>query len=111
MAKIGVILLVIFIVLWLPYMVVHICSARFQALQIAFRFLMWLVFMNGVLNPIAYAFGNSSVKMKFQKMFSAIFVLCCKCRRKDREHPDLRISSLLRSRSCNAPRPHAAASN
>lgn len=94
-AKTGVILLVIFIVLWLPYMVVHICSARFQAPQIVFRFSMWLVFMNGVLNPIAYAFGNSGVKMKFQQMFSTIFVLCCKCRRKDREHPDLRISETI----------------
>ena len=94
-AKTGVILLVIFIVLWLPYMVVHICSARFQAPQIVFRFSMWLVFMNGVLNPIFYAFGNSSVKMRFEQMFSTIFVLCCKCRRKERQRPDLRISETI----------------
>lgn len=94
-AKTGVILLVIFIVLWLSYVVVHICSARFKAPQIVFRFSMWLVFMNGVLNPIFYAFGNSSVKMRFEQMFSTIFVFCCKCRRKERECPNLRISETI----------------
>lgn len=95
-AKTGVLLLVLFIVLWLPYMVVHICSARFKAPQVVFRFSMWLVFMNGVLNPIAYAFGNSTVKMKFEQMSSAIFGFCCKCRRKKGpEQPNLRISETI----------------
>ena len=94
-AKTGVILLVIFIVLWLPYVVVHICSARFEAPQIVFRFSMWLVFMNGVLNPIFYAFGNTSVKMRFEQVFSTIFVFCCKCRRQERELPNLRISETI----------------
>ena len=95
-AKTGVLLLVLFTVLWLPYMVVHICSERFKAPQFAFRFSMWLVFMNGVLNPIAYAFGNSIVKTKFEQMFSTIFALCCKCRRKKRsERPNLRISETI----------------
>lgn len=95
-AKTGVLLLVLFIVLWLPYMVVHICSARFKAPQVVFRFSMWLVFMNGVLNPIAYAFGNSIVKMKFEQMSSTIFGFCCKCRRKKGpEQPILRISETI----------------
>ena len=95
-AKTGVLLLVLFIVLWLPYMVVHICSARFKAPQVVFRFSMWLVFMNGVLNPIAYAFGNSTVKMKFEQISSTIFTFCCKCRRKKgREQPNLRISETI----------------
>ena len=64
-AKTGVLLLFIFIVLWLPYMVVHICSSGVKAPPTVFRLTMWLVFMNGVLNPIAYALGNSTVKMKF----------------------------------------------
>ena len=95
-AKTGVLLLVLFTVLWLPYMVVHVCSERFKAPQFAFRFSMWLVFMNGVLNPVAYAFGNSTVKMKFEQMFSTIFAFCCKCRRKKRsERPNLRISETI----------------
>lgn len=94
-AKTGVLLLILFVVLWLPYMVVHICSARFKAPQFVVRFSMWLVFMNGVLNPIAYAFGNSTVKLKFEQMFSTVFALCCKCRRKERERPNLRISETI----------------
>lgn len=91
-AKTGVILLVSFIVLWLPYMVVHTCSARFKAPQVVFRLSMWLVFMNGVVNPVAYAFGNSRVKMKFQKWFSTIFFLFCKCRRKEHNNRNLKTS-------------------
>ncbi|XP_022791655.1 probable G-protein coupled receptor 52 [Stylophora pistillata] len=79
-AKTGVLLLFIFIILWLPYMVVHICSSGVKAPPTVFRLTMWLVFMNGVLNPIAYALGNSTVKMKFRQMFSTVFSLCCKCR-------------------------------
>ena len=95
-AKTGVILLIIFIILWLPYMVVNICSARLKAPQIVFRFSMWLVFMNGVFNPIAYAFGNARVKMKFEQMFCSIFALCCKCRQIDGESVSLGLSESIR---------------
>ena len=91
-AKTGVILLVSFIVLWLPYMVVHSCSARFKAPQVVFRLSMWLVFMNGVINPLAYAFGNSRVQMKCQQWFSTVVVLFCKCRRKEQDNRNLETS-------------------
>lgn len=93
-AKIGVLLLLLFIVLWLPYMVVHICSARVKAPQTVTRLTMWLVFMNGVLNPIAYALGNSTVKMKFEQMILTIFAFCCKCRRLE-ERPNFRVSETI----------------
>lgn len=91
-AKTGVLLLFIFIVLWLPYMVVHICSSGVKAPPTVFRLTMWLVFMNGVLNPIAYALGNSTVKMKFQQMFATVFSLCCKCRRTVEQRATPRMS-------------------
>ena len=95
-AKTGVLLLFLFIFLWLPYLVVHTCSARVKAPQPVFRLTMWLVFMNGVLNPIAYALCNSIVKMKFEQMFSTMSALCCKCRRlRDGERPNPRISETL----------------
>lgn len=94
-AKTGVLLLLIFIVLWLPYMVVHICSAGVKAPQTVFRLTMWLVFMNGVLNPIAYALCNTTVKMKFEQMFSTVFALCCKCRRTEGQRPNPRMSETI----------------
>lgn len=94
-AKTGVLLLLLFIVLWLPYMVVHICSARVKAPQTVFRMTMWLVFMNGVLNPVAYALCNSRVKMKFEQMFLTIFSLCCKCRRMEGARANFRMSETM----------------
>ena len=94
-AKTGVLLLLLFIVLWLPYMVVHNCSARVHAPQTVIRMTMWLVFMNGVLNPVAYALCNSTVKMKFEQMFLTIFSLCCKCRRLEGTRGNFRISETI----------------
>lgn len=94
-AKTGVLLLLLFIVLWLPYMVVHICSARVDAPQTVTRLTMWLVFMNGVLNPIAYALCNSTVKIKFEQMFLTIFAFCCKCRRLEVDRPNFRVSETI----------------
>jgi len=94
-AKTGVLLLLLFIVLWLPYMVVHNCSARVHAPQTVIRMTMWLVFMNGVLNPVAYALCNSSVKMKFEQMFLTIFSLFCKCRRLEGTRANFRISETI----------------
>lgn len=94
-AKTGVLLLLLFIVLWLPYMVVHNCSARVHAPQTVIRMTMWLVFMNGVLNPVAYALCNSTVKMKFEQMFLTIFSLCCKCRRLEGTRANFRISETI----------------
>lgn len=94
-AKTGVLLLLLFIVLWLPYMVVHVCSARVHAPQTVIRLTMWLVFMNGVLNPVAYALCNSTVKMKFEQMFLTVFSLCCKCRRLEGARPNFRMSETI----------------
>jgi len=91
-AKTGVLLLLLFIVLWLPYMVVHSCSDRVHAPQTVIRLTMWLVFMNGVLNPIAYALCNSTVKMKFEQKFLTVFSLCCKCRQLERARANFRMS-------------------
>ena len=94
-AKTGVLLLLLFIVLWLPYMVVHICSARVHAPQTVIRLTMWLVFMNGVLNPVAYALCNSTVKKKFEQTFLTVFSLCCKCRRLEGVRANFRISETV----------------
>ena len=94
-AKTGVLLLLLFIVLWLPYMVVHICSARVYAPQTIIRLTMWLVFMNGVLNPVAYALCNSTVKKKFEQMFLAVFSLCCKCRRLEGVRANFHMSETI----------------
>ena len=94
-AKTGVLLLLLFIVLWLPYMVVHICSARVHAPQTVTRLTMWLVFMNGVLNPVAYALCNSTVKKKFEQMFLTVFSLCCKCRRLEEARANFRMSEII----------------
>lgn len=94
-ARTGVLLLIIFIILWLPYIVVHICSARLKAPQIVFRLSTWLVFLNGVLNPVAYAFGNARVKMKFEQTFCRIFAMCCKCRQIEGEGASVRLSETI----------------
>lgn len=94
-AKTGVSLLVIFVVLWLPYIIVHTCTARFKAPQLAFRLSKWLVFMNGVINPIAYAFGNSRVAAKFNRWLSTIFGFVWKCRIKKRENHDATTSESI----------------
>ena len=94
-AKTGVLLLLLFIVLWLPYMVVHICSAGVHAPQTVIRLTMWLVFMNGVLNPVAYALCNTTVKMKFEQMFLTVFSLCCKCRRLEGARANFRMSETI----------------
>ena len=94
-AKTGVLLLLLFIVLWLPYMVVHSCSSRVHAPQTVIRLTMWLVFMNGVLNPVAYALCNSTVKMKFEQMFLTAFSLCCKCRRLKGARAHFRMSETI----------------
>ena len=94
-AKTGVLLLLLFVVLWFPYMVVHICSARVHAPETVIRLTMWLVFMNGVLNPVAYALCNSTVKMKFEQMFLTVFSLCCKCRRLEGARANFRMSETI----------------
>ena len=94
-AKTGVLLLLLFVVLWLPYMVVHICSARVHAPQTVIRLTMWLVFMNGVLNPVAYALCNSTVKKKFEQMFLTAFSFCCKCRRLEGARANFRMSETI----------------
>ena len=84
-AKTGVLLLVSFVILWLPYMVVHVCSAKVNAPPVVFRLSSWLVFMNGVANPILYALCNTTVKLKFKQAISHFCALCCKCRRKEKD--------------------------
>ena len=80
-AKIGLLLLVIFLVLWTPYLIVHSCSGNFYAPQTLFRLAMWLVYMNGVANPIVYALLNSNVKQKFKALVVNVCAACC-CRRR-----------------------------
>lgn len=72
-AKTGLLLLILFLALWLPYLVVNSCSTNIQAPERVFHFAMCLVYMNGVANPIAYAFNNAIVKAKLKQIFWKVF--------------------------------------
>lgn len=79
-AKTGFLLLILFLILWLPYLVVNACTTKIRAPESVFHLAMWLVYMNGVANPIAYAFNNKRVKTKFREIFHKIFGCFSKCR-------------------------------
>ncbi|EDO44808.1 predicted protein, partial [Nematostella vectensis] len=65
-ARTGLILLLLFLFHWLPYLVVHSCSTRVDASEGVFHAVMWMVYLNGVVNPVTYALSNSSVKAKLK---------------------------------------------
>lgn len=79
-AKTGLLLLVLYLILWLPYLVVNACTTNIQAPESVFHVAMWLVYMNGVANPVAYAFNNKRVKTKFRQIFHKIFGCFSRCR-------------------------------
>jgi hypothetical protein len=81
-AKTGLLLFVLFLILWLPYLVVNSCSTKEQAPGSVFHIAMWMVYMNGVANPIAYAFNNRNVKTKFRQIFHKMFGIFSRCREK-----------------------------
>ena len=78
-AKTGLLLLIVFLVLWVPYLVVHSCAASVNVSETVFQVAMWCVYMNGIANPVVYALSNGSVKLALKDVVHRMFSTGCWC--------------------------------
>lgn len=72
-AKTGAILLVVFMVCYGPYTVVHLCNLPFPVPLWTQHLGMWCVFMNSFLTPIIYGLMNRETRKKMR----VVMTKCC----------------------------------
>ena len=74
-AKTGAILLVVFMVCYGPYTIVHLCHLPFPVPKEAQYFAMWCVFLNSILTPIIYGIMNKETRTKMKLVLKKCW--CC----------------------------------
>ena len=74
-AKTGAILLVVFMVCYGPYTIVHLCHLPFPVPEEAQYFAMWCVFLNSILTPIIYGIMNKETRTKMKLVLKKCW--CC----------------------------------